>query len=601
MKKIKRLTVLLMAAVMMAAAVPVPAFAADMELHADKINRGKTGKTMSVSFTIRNNSGQDLEDIKVGFDVSGADIIDEEEDMVFGYSFPFEITSSLPTTDNPKNVGRIAKDKEKTVSLSGTVRRDLKEGYYKVPVAVVGANDEGLWEPIDITVWISPSTGTDSEDDNEAKTYDFILGEGQSTPDGTYPHVMNFSINLRNNSPSTVYNVKASLVLDSDSAKFPFEINDANYDRMFEKIGVDETVSLDYSFAIREDTYTGYYPIGMKIYYSDSADGNELKTCETSFFVRIHNKEKEDKFEEFNEHDRTKARLIIDGFTTNPATIIAGEPFELILSIKNASSSVPASDILMTVESEKANESPVFSTEAGSSSVSISSLGAGQSQEARLKLTSRAGVDQRSYGLTFKAKFDSPEFKNAEETLTVSIPIKQIPRLSTSTFEIMPEAITVGEESNVMFGINNTGKVLLYNVTVKFQADSIQTTETYVGNIEPGKTGNVDCMVAGTAATADDGKIKVLISYEDENGEVSEVEKELQLLVSEPVPMEDDMAAGNFEDVPMEEPGFLEHYQSVLLPLSLGAVAVLSLILVGIGIRSHKRKKEQEAFEDEEE
>ncbi len=601
MKKLKRLTALLMAVVMMAAAVPVPALAAgDIELYTDKIARGKTGKTMSVSFTIRNNTNQDLKDIEVAFDVSGADDIIDEEDRAFGYSFPFEITSNLPTSDNPKNVGSLAKGKEKTVSLSGTVRRDLKEGYYKVPVAVVRVNDDGRWEPIDITVWISPSTGTNSEDDDETKTYDFVLGEGQSTPDGTYPHVMNFSVNLRNNSPATVYNVKASLVLDSDSAKFPFEINDANYDRMFEKIAVNETVSLDYSFAIREDTYTGYYPIGMKIYYSNSSTGNELTTCETSFFVRIHNKEKEDKFDEFNEHDRTKARLIIDGFTTNPETIIAGEPFELILSVKNASSSVSASDILMTVESEKANESPVFSTEAGSSSVSISSLGAGQSQEARLKLISRAGIDQRSYGLTFKAKFDSPEFKNAEETLSISIPIKQIPRLNTSSFEVMPNAISVGEESNVMFGINNTGKVILYNVIVKLEADSIQTTETYVGNIEPGKTGNVDCMVAGAAATADDGKVKVIISYEDENGEVSEVEKELQLFVSEPMIM-DDMTAGNFEDVPMEEPGFLERYQNVLLPVSLGAAAVLSLILIGIGVRSHKRKKEQEAFEDEEE
>ena len=269
---------------------------------------------------------------------------------------------------------------------------------------------------------------------------------------------------------------------------------------MFEKIAVDETVSLDYSFAIREDTYTGYYPISMKIYYSDSSTGSELANYETKFYVRVHNKEKEDEYEEFNEHDRTKARLIIDGFTTNPETIVAGEAFELILNVKNASSSVPASDILMTVESEKASESPVFSTEAGSSSVSISSLGAGQSQEVRLRLSSRAGVDQRSYGLTFKAKYDSPEFKNAEETMNVDIPIRQIPRLNTGTFEIMPEAISVGEESNVMFGINNTGKVTLYNVMVKFEADSIQTTDTYVGNIKPGETGNVDCMVTGTCS-----------------------------------------------------------------------------------------------------
>ena len=50
------------------------------------------------------------------------------------------------------------------------------------------------------------------------------------------------------------------------------------------------------------------------------------------------------------------------------------------------------------------------------------------------------------------------------------------------------------------------------------------------------ETGNVDCMVTGSAPTTDDGKVKVIISYEDENGEVSEVEKELTLYVSEPAP-----------------------------------------------------------------
>lgn len=580
-------------------AVPVPAFAAQVSITSDKIARGKTGKNMTVSFSIESSSK--LEEIYIGFDVTGGEIWDEtDEDMEYGYSFPFEVTGSLHDRENPKRVGNL--DGKKSVSLSGRVRNDLTEGYYKVPVVVLRKVSDGGFEQLgyeDLQIWISKGTGTDDEDD-ENHTYDFVLGEGQSTPDGVYPNVMNFSINLRNNSPATVYNVKASMILDPDSTKFPFEINDANYDRMFEKIAVDETVSLDYSFAIREDTYTGYYPISMKIYYSDSSTGSELAAYETKFYVRVHNKEKEDEYEEFNEHDRTKARLIIDGFATNPETIIAGEAFELILNVKNASSSVPASDILMTVESEKASESPVFSTEAGSSSVSISSLGAGQSQEVRLRLSSRAGVDQRSYGLTFKAKYDSPEFKNAEETMTVDIPIRQIPRLNTGTFEIMPEAISVGEESNIMFGINNTGKVTLYNVMVKFEADSIQTTDTYVGNIKPGETGNVDCMVMGAAPTADDGKIKVTISYEDENGEVAEEQKEMSLFVSEPMPLEDDMMNGGMEDLPVEEPGFLEKYSGILLPVSLGAVAVLSIILAGIAVRSRKRRKEQEELEDEE-
>ncbi len=50
-----------------------------------------------------------------------------------------------------------------------------------------------------------------------------------------------------------------------------------------------------------------------------------------------------------------------------------------------------------------------------------------------------------------------------------------------------------------MFGINNTGKVILYNVTVTFEADSIKTTDAYVGNIKPGETGNVDTMLTGVA------------------------------------------------------------------------------------------------------
>ena len=42
-------------------------------------------------------------------------------------------------------------------------------------------------------------------------------------------------------------------------AKFPFEINDGNYDRTFERVSPGETVAAQYSMAIREDSYTGYY------------------------------------------------------------------------------------------------------------------------------------------------------------------------------------------------------------------------------------------------------------------------------------------------------------------------------------------------------
>ena len=591
------LAVLLFAGVVPAAA-PVQAYASEVSVYSDKIQRGKTGKSLTVSFTIKNTSGSEIKDAKIAFDTSGGEIWDEdEEDRQYGYSFPFEVTGKLNDTDHPKGIGSISDGKEKKVSLTGTVRRDLSEGYYKVPVVVMD-KDGGWIGHEDLRVWITKSTSTSTDDDDTNKTYDFVLGEGQDAPRGVYPNVMNFSIGLRNNSPATVYNVKASMVLDADSAKFPFEINDANYDRMFDKIAVDETVQLDYSFAIRKESYTGYYPITMKIYYSDSSTGEELKTYETSFFVHIVSKPTKDDYEEFNEHDRTKARLIVDGYTTDPETIVAGESFNLLLTVKNASSSVSASDILLTMESEKVSDSPVFTTEFGSSSVAIHSLGAGASAQVSFRMISRSGVDQRSYGLTIKANYDSPEFKNAEDTMSVDIPVKQIPRLNTGTFEVMPDSISVGEESNVMFGINNTGKVTLYNVMAWFEADSIQTTDTYVGNIKSGETGNVDCMVTGSAPTTDDGKVKVIISYEDENGEVSEVEKELTLYVSEPAPDMDDMDMSGMDEMPQEEPGPVQKYGKIIL-----AAVVIVGAVVGITVfRKHrKRKKDAALLENEDE
>ena len=598
MKKIrwKRFAALALAVMLFAGAVPVAApvqaYASEVSVYSDKIQRGKTGKSMTLSFTIKNTSGSEIKDAKIAFDTSGGEIWDEdEEDRQYGYSFPFEVTGKLNDRENPKEIGTIpGKEKEKKVSLTATVRRDLSEGYYKVPVIVMDkTGDIGY---ADLRVWITKSTSTDNDDDDTNKTYDFVLGEGQAAPRGAYPEVMNFSIGLRNNSPATVYNVKASMVLDANSAKFPFEINDANYDRMFEKIAVDETVQLDYSFAIRKDSYTGYYPIAMKIYYSDSSTGEELKTFETSFFVHIVSKPTKDDYEEFNEHDRTKARLIVDGYTTDPETIVAGESFNLLLTVRNASSSVPASDILLTMESEKVSDSPVFTTESGSSSVAIHSLGAGAAAQVSFRMSSRPGVDQRSYGITIKAKYDSPQFKNAEDSMSVDIPVKQIPRLNTGTFEVMPDSISVGEESNVMFGINNTGKVTLYNVMARFEADSIQTTDTYVGNIKSGETGNVDCMVTGAAPTADDGKVKVIISYEDENGEVSEVEKELTLYVSEPAPDMDDMDMSGMDEMPQEEPGPVQKYGKIIL-----AAVVIVGAVVGITVfRKHRKRKKEAAL-----
>lgn len=599
MKKIKK-GLLVLAVIMLAVNIlPGLSFAALMDTSSNeyitvkKTPNGKTGKTMSISGVFTNTTDRDLKDVKIGLSES-VNLEEDDDTLRDGWRFPFEVEEK---TFSYKNIGSVKKGDTKNFTISARVRRDLAEGYYTVPLKMEGDNFAAADEYVNI--WISKSSGSADDDKDTESGTSFVMGEGQDTPYGVYPNVLNFTVNVKNNGSTTAQDVTVSMVLSKDSAEFPFEINEANYDRAFEKLESGETVSPAYSMAIREDAYSGYYPIKFNIFYKESSGGEELKSEEV-FFVRIKNKEK-DKEGEFDINTSKKARIIIDGFETNPAEITAGEPFELIVRMKNASADIPASNILFSMDSEKVSDSAVFSIESGSSSIVVNQLGAGQSTELRYLLNSKAGVEQRSYGITIKEKYDSPEFMNAEESVTFDIPIKQIARLNMGTIEIMPNSISVGAESNVMFGINNTGKVQLYNVMVVFKADSINSAEAYVGNIKPGETGNVDVMITGAMPTADEGKIPIIISYEDENGNKTEVEKEMTLYVTEDMGMEGgDFTVGNMENIPMEETGGTGNNMKYMISGAV-ALAVVGAAVVFVIIKKKKKKKAslEEGMDDE--
>lgn len=197
----------------------------------------------------------------------------------------------------------------------------------------------------------------------------------------------------------------------------------------------------------------------------------------------------------------------------------------------------------------------------------------------------------KSYSITINEKYDSPEFKNAEEKVSIDVPVLQVARLSVANFDVEPSSITVGNQADVMFGINNTGKVTLYNVTAIFEADSIQKTSAYVGNIKPGETGNVDAMLTGIQPTMDDGTIKVTISYEDVNGSVTTEEESVNLFVTEQMDMDytDPSLDGGDTGAETTKPP--------VLPIAGGVTAAVVVLIVVL--RSLKKKKDLKKREQE--
>lgn len=624
-----------LAACMLMGAVPATAFAAketteaaetipqvyrmDDDNDTVRLVIGKTptlyiGKNGTVSVTLMNMEDKDWIETEIWIaseddfrnhysdEITKTEDRDSEESSIVQSMktiYPFEVTDSL---NRHYKVGHVNKKAKKTVNLNVNVKKGLEEGYYPILIYISkrAQGEDGMSSEYAKTImaWIETkkTTGTSETNEDNSEPVAFALGENQPTPSANYSEVMNFDVNVRNTGYKTAYDVRVDMELSEDIAKFPFEINDGNYDRQMGNMNPDQTVAVPFSMAVREKAKSGYYPIKFKIRYRENENGNFAAPVEDTFYVRVYGKDEDDSLDsEAGENERTKARIIVDSFETDPAEIYAGQDFTLKVRMKNASNSIVASNILFTFESETVSDSPVFTTVNGSNSVVVNSLAPGASDTLTIKFSSSPTAEQRSYTITINEQYDSPEFKNAKEAVKIAVGLKQEARLNTGTIEVMPDAISVGEESNVMFSINNTGKVMLYNVNAVFEADSIQKNEAYVGNIEPGKSGNVDTMINGIAPTTDDGKVKLSITYEDENGKVSTVEKEIQLMVNEDQSMDESNVDDTWSSDDIQpEPSTTDKLKHLAIPVGIVGVVLAAVILVVI-----RRKKKKAGMDDE--
>ena len=144
-----------------------------------------------------------------------------------------------------------------------------------------------------------------------------------------------------------------------------------------------------------------------------------------------------------------------------------------------------------------------------------------------------------------------------------------------------------------MFSIFNTGKTTLYNVKVNYEGETIDAGITYLGNLAPGATGNVDSMITGIAPDTGEGSVKAVITYEDEAGNETRFEKDITLYVYE-VNYDDNMMMEEYppEYIEMEpEKKGLPLWAMIGIPVALIAVvAVIATVIVKK--RNAKKHKE---------
>lgn len=435
-------------------------------------------------------------------------------------------------------------------------------------------------------------------------TNEFIMvGGNWVTPTATYGRTVNVVLPVVNMSNTNLTNVIVTPVIASDTSEWPFEIETSGYTQTIADLpgrgngqnDMDRRRELTWTFKTRGDVLNGYYKVPFNVIYYTS-QGYETTTITT--WVKAVGAPGSGNLSDGGAGISTP-RVIITGFDTVPADVYAGDTFTLTLHLKNTSKRTSVSNMqidLTTPTAGKDTESTyeAFLPTSGSNTLYVENITANGTADISIEMTAKADLSQKPYAIAVNMAYEDSKYNPYTASANVSIPVKQESKFDIGSLEVLPADISVGDQSNVMFSIFNTGKTTLYNVQVKFEGDSISGGETFIGKIEPGATGNVDTMVTGEAATTDDGIVKAVVYYEDEAGVVYTQEQEFTLFVSE-VFYDDSMM---YDDFMMEEESSGPNWVAIII-LIVVVLVIAGVVVTIIILKKRKKKKEQLELEAE--
>ncbi len=456
---------------------------------------------------------------------------------------------------------------------------------------------------------VHPASSDDDDDDEDDEHDDptinpdhlLVVGGNWTTPVANAGQTVSIVLPVVNMGKTNVTDAVVTPIISTDTTVWPFEITQSGYSQTIADLpgtntgisDMDRRRELTWNLQTRTDVGNGYQKISFLVVYHDS-DGAVQSTTLDSYIQTSGTAGVS------ADGNASVPRVIVTGFETSPEDVHAGESFLLTLHLKNTSTATSVSNMIVEITAAVEDDDTdttyaAFLPTAGSSTIFVDKIGKNGTQDIQIELDAKTGLAQKPYAVDVSMNYEDERVNSYTSTTSVSIPVKQEARVEVSEPEVMPQSIEVGSESNIMFNIYNMGKTKLYNVQVKMESDTLSGGDAFVGNLDSGATGYVDVYATGQAATMGDGIVTILISYEDEAGEVTTIEKEIELYVSEP--MYDDMMYDDMiYDDEMTGGGAGGKAKYVI-----AAIAVLAAAGGGAGayVIKRKKKKAQKSLEDD--
>ncbi len=283
-----------------------------------------------------------------------------------------------------------------------------------------------------------------------------------------------------------------------------------------------------------------------------------------------------------SEVEAATPRLMVSDYEVSGGSVIGGKEFNLKLTMKNTAAKNTVKNIKVTLATENGEFLPVD----GAGTAYVESMDANAEETISFKMKAVKGLEEKSYKVTIKTEYESSNGMGYTVDEAIFIPVTMEQRLNVTDLFVEGGEIHIGDSVEVTAKINNLGEGSLYNVIATLKGDGVDEMSSFVGKVEPGKSGNVDIITLASEVTYEHSKAYLYVTYEDIDGNKQESKQELMVNVSSPV----------YDDLELIKGEETKSVDWTLVWWIVGTIVVVAIVAVVIINRAKRKKKILEEF-----
>lgn len=343
------------------------------------------------------------------------------------------------------------------------------------------------------------------------------------------------------------------------------------------------TYSFSKEFYCSSGAASGVYPVTVSASF-EYFDGGEKQTgtADANCSVRVTQAETTSAAPSLTPH------IIISDFSYG-GTVSGSSVFDLKMTIKNNSKSIPVQNVIVKISGGEA-----FITAEGTDTVSIDEISSTKEITQKMKClgTAQTGIYPVTVSVSYEY-FDGGEKQAQSEELMLSIPVVQPEKIEFGSLSLEDTKVPVDEEQDCAFTVINSGRSSVYNGKIKLlDSQGNELASAFIGNIDAGGQFVSNYTLPVTISKAGLTQLTLVFDYENDSGEEKSVSRSFNVTAQQ----EEDP----YQQLQSQNTDTKEYYPDYTSYYILGAAAVVVIIVVtAVVVKRKKSKKKADDLDEE--